>query len=219
MDTQHLLPPPSLSTAARACAAHWRTVSVANTAATSTPTRSSHGAPIPRGFPCWLDPLIYLRRPTPQFEAPHIDETGGFKFHKIVTTEIDLSIMIILKCFSGARIFTLPEINSMCALGHIPQDAIEVPIDEENTTQQYSPQRSPTRFSVKSFEGESEGAVMPSSKQNDQPILEETRQVAPASVLRQLRVRWFKLDLSIPKKYKFEGMIEYRRDGTKVVCV
>ncbi|BHF83487.1 Serine/threonine-protein kinase stk11 [Sparganum proliferum] len=30
-----------------------------------------------RGCACWLDPLIYLCRPTPVFQAPHIDETGA----------------------------------------------------------------------------------------------------------------------------------------------
>ncbi|KAM7534283.1 hypothetical protein Aperf_G00000108874 [Anoplocephala perfoliata] len=143
VDTQHLLPPPSLSTAAKACAAHWHSVS---TASTSTPI--SHRTP--RGFPCWLDPPIYLQRPTPQFEAPHIDETG-------------------------ARIFTIPEINSMYALGHIPQNAVEtIEMDQPSQPRPHSP----TRFSIKSFEGEAEDMVM-TPRQNQ--ILDSQRQIAPAS--------------------------------------
>ncbi|VDO06794.1 unnamed protein product [Rodentolepis nana] len=164
VDTQHLLPPPSLSTAAKACAAHWRSISVAKTAA-STPTRDSHSSlSTPRGFPCWLDPLIYLRRPTPQFEAPHIDETG-------------------------ARIFSLPEIKSMCALGRIPHSVYELTGENsgEETSLSSSPRHSPTRFSVSSFEGETEGVVMSSLRQNPIRFVDEQFPIAPASIIRQLR--------------------------------
>ncbi|KAK4467889.1 hypothetical protein MN116_008500 [Schistosoma mekongi] len=30
-----------------------------------------------RGTICWLDPLIYLRRPNPEYPPPHIDDTGA----------------------------------------------------------------------------------------------------------------------------------------------
>lgn len=83
---------------------------------------------------------------------------------------------------TGARIFTIPEINSMHALGHIPQDAEE--ITEVDQPPQSRP-RSPTQFSVKSFEGESEGMAT-TPRQNQ--VLDYQQQVAPASVLQQLRV-------------------------------
>ncbi|VUZ44416.1 unnamed protein product, partial [Hymenolepis diminuta] len=184
VDTQYLPPPPSLSTAAKACASHWRSISVSSTTA-STPTRNPHCSHlIPRGFPCWLDPLIYLRRPTPRFEAPHIDETG-------------------------ARIFTLPEIKSLCASGHIPHDVIKLTEEEkevEETSHHPSPRCSPTRFSVKSFEGETEGVVMISSKQDQNQFVDEQRQIAPASVLRQLRTyhNWPPL----PSTHQESGVID-----------
>ncbi|VDK41472.1 unnamed protein product [Taenia asiatica] len=173
-DTKHLLPPPSLSTAAKACAAHWHSViatsSVPNTTTTAATTTSSSPSvpfnPMPRGFACWLDPLLYLRRPTPQFEAPHIDETG-------------------------ARIFSLPEIDSMRALGHI--------VDAETSSSVPHPlpssspdAHSPTRFSVKSFEGEESGEVMAAAEAGmhhpqSPPVALEERRITPLSVIKHLR--------------------------------
>eukprot|EP00108_Taenia_solium_P008410 TsM_000530600 transcript=TsM_000530600 gene=TsM_000530600 len=122
--------------------------------------------PMPRGFACWLDPLLYLRRPTPQFEAPHIDETG-------------------------ARIFSLPEIDSMRALGHIV-DA-EASSSAPHPLSSSSPDaHSSTRFSVKSFEGEESGEVMVAAEAGmhlpqSPPVALEERRITPLSVIKHLR--------------------------------
>ncbi|CDS36552.1 serine:threonine protein kinase 11 [Echinococcus multilocularis] len=165
-DTKHLLPPPSLSTAAKACAAHWHSVINASSVSNTTTASSVPPAPVPRGFACWLDPLLYLRRPTPQFQAPHIDETG-------------------------ARIFSLPEIDSMYALGHIIDS--EAPSSPSQTLPPSPPRPcSPTRFSVKSFDGEERGGVMVAAGagmnllHSPSGALEE-RQITPLSVLKHLR--------------------------------
>ena len=118
--------------------------------------------------------MVYLRRPTPQFDSPHIDETG-------------------------ARIFSLPEIDSMYATGIITRNDIDVRHSSP------SKRHSPTRFSVKSFEGEEEGQVMgkcnPLLSPRDSPAVEERLQIAPASVLRPLRVcetiaRWWYISIN-----------------------
>ncbi|KAL5105835.1 hypothetical protein TcWFU_006300 [Taenia crassiceps] len=164
-DTKHLLSPPSLSTAAKACAAHWHTVNAASSMSDTT-SPSVPSAPMPRGFACWLDPLLYLCRPTPQFEAPHIDETG-------------------------ARIFSLPEIDSMRALGHIIDAEASSPPSRTLPSSSSHP-HSPTHFSVKSFEGEERGEVMVAAEagmhlpRSPADGLEE-RRVIPLSVIKHLR--------------------------------
>ncbi|VDD76925.1 unnamed protein product [Mesocestoides corti] len=145
-------PPPSLSTAAHACASHWQSVA---SISTPTPTQA------PRGFPCWLDPLFYLQRPTPQFQGPHIDDTG-------------------------ARIFSLLEIDTMYASGQIQRPPAPSPPPQ--------PQPSPTKFSITSFEDreeeedeeEEDGEVETSSFPHTDGYLTE-RHIAPPSVIKQLR--------------------------------
>ncbi|VDM35450.1 unnamed protein product [Hydatigera taeniaeformis] len=165
-DTKHLLPPPSLSTAAKACAAHWNSVIATSSTSNTTATAPASSTLMPRGFACWLDPLFYLRRPTPQFEAPHIDETG-------------------------ARIFSLPEIDSMRAMGHISEVDVPPPTSHPLPSSPSRP-HSPIRFSVKSFDGEESGEVLAAAggevnlPQSPSLTLEE-RRITPLSVIKQLR--------------------------------
>ncbi|VDL89246.1 unnamed protein product [Schistocephalus solidus] len=126
-----------------------------------------------RGCACWLDPLIYLCRPTPVFQAPHIDETG-------------------------ARIFAPSEVESLPnnLLFHSKQLSSFAPQDPPNP-----PAVTPVKFNVASErdeeeeEGDSKEVKWKEEEREEHLFSQESDldnqpAVAPFSVLEALKVNY-----------------------------
>ncbi|KAL3316878.1 putative serine/threonine protein phosphatase [Cichlidogyrus casuarinus] len=79
---------PSVRQALDYCHKFWmrRSSEVASDCTSSSPLPNT--LRLPRGSPIWLNPLVYLVRPTPNFPAPHIDETGARIFCRTECAEL-----------------------------------------------------------------------------------------------------------------------------------